>query len=135
MSKFFYNLRLYGLMVLLLFIFLYALIPLLDPFSGKDLILARFLTGFWHFIVGNFPLISWNADQWVPGLGAFFISWFFIHRWFSRWAKRTERPWSLMTSLCVVLLVPVLFVISFIVPGVLLQWEMLQDVHWVEIYR
>ncbi len=127
-------LKFIGWMILPLFILL-ILIPLFDPFSGKDLILARFFTGFWYFMVSNFPLISWNADQWVPGVGAFLIAWFFIHCWLSRWAKRTNRPWSLMTSFCVVSLVPVLFVISFIVPGVLLQWDVLREVHWVEIHR
>lgn len=99
-----------------------------------QLVFVRFLTGFAYFISGNFPLISWNADQWVPGVGAFVIAWMIMHRWFSRWAKRTHRPWNLMTSFCVVALVPVLFVISFIVPGVLLQWEVLQEVNWTMEY-
>lgn len=97
------------------------------PFSGNDLILGRFLFGFVPFLQNNLPAISWNAATWGPGLGAFLIAVVFLHRWFSRWASRTGRPWSFATSFCLVSLVPVLFVISFIVPGVLLQWEALRE--------
>ncbi|MFM2196901.1 MAG: hypothetical protein RLZZ505_333 [Verrucomicrobiota bacterium] len=126
---------------LLCFIGIYVLLCLLilfvqlasPPFSGNDLILGRFFTGFWHFLVANLPAISWNAATWGPGLGAFLIAVVFVHRWLSRWASRTGRPWSFMTSFCIVSLVPVLFVIAFLVPGVLLQWEMLRETAWVEI--
>lgn len=106
-----------------------------SPFSGNDLIIERFLTGFWHFLAANLPAISWNAATWGPGLGAFVIAVVFLHRWLSRWASRTGRPWSFATSFCLVSLVPVLFVISFIVPGVLVQWEMLRETAWVEVNR
>ena len=131
MSNFIFILKVVGS----IFLTLVVLSLMFDPMDPYHLVFVRFLTGFGHFMARNFPLISWNADQWVPGVGAFLIAWFFIHRWLSRWAKRTNRPWSLMTSFCVVALVPVLFVISFIVPGILLQWEVLRDVHWVEIHR
>ena len=100
--------------------------------SGDLLVFDRFLTGFWHFLSANIPAISWNAATWGPGLGAFLIAVVFLHRWLSRWASRTGRPWSFMTSFCVVSLVPVLFVISFLVPGVVVQWKMLQEVQWVD---
>jgi hypothetical protein len=66
-------------------------------------------------------------------LGAFLIAVVFLHRWLSRWASRTGRPWSFATSFCLVSLVPVLFVISFIVPGVIVQWEMLRETAWIEV--
>jgi hypothetical protein len=126
---------------LLWFIGIYVLLCLLilfvqlasPPFSGNDLILGRFLTGFWHFLAANLPAISWNAATWGPGLGAFLIAVVFLHRWLSRWASRTGRPWSFATSFCLVSLVPVLFVISFIVPGVIVQWEMLRETAWIEV--
>lgn len=105
-----------------------------DYYSGHDLILNQFLTGFWRFLAVNVPAISWNASTWGPGLAAFVVATLFLHRWLRRWAARTGRPWSFMTSVCLVLLVPVLFVISFIVPGVLLQWEMLRNTAWVEVW-
>ena len=105
------------------------------PFSGNDLILERFLSGFVHFLAANLPAISWNAATWGPGLGAFMVAVVFLHRWFSRWASRTGRPWSFATSFCLVSLVPVLFVIAFIVPGILVQWEMLQETVWIQTNR
>lgn len=103
------------------------------PFSGNDLIFQRLLFGFVPFLQNNLPLISWNAATWGPGLGAFLVAVIFLHRWFSRWASRTGRPWSFATSFCLVSLVPVLFVISFIVPGILVQWEMLRETVWIEV--
>jgi hypothetical protein len=113
-------------------ILLWILLVFSDPESGTVLIVWRFLTGFWHFLAANVPAISWNAATWGPGLGAFIIAVVFLHRWLSRWASRTGRSWSFATSFCLVSLVPVLFVISFLVPGVLVQWEMLREVKWVE---
>ena len=121
-------------MFVLLHIFLF-LVSAASPFARNDLIIERFLTGFWHFLAANVPAISWNAATWGPGLGAFLIAVVFLHRWLGRWASRTGRPWNFATSFCLVSLVPVLFVISFIVPGVLLQWEALQETAWMEIRR
>lgn len=126
---------------LLLFIGIYVLLCLLmlfvqlasPPFSGNDLIFGRFLFGFVPFLQNNLPAISWNAATWGPGLGAFVIATIFAHRWLARWAARTGRPWSFVTTFCLMSLVPVLFVISFIVPGVLLQWEMLREVVWIDV--
>ncbi len=105
----------------------------ISPFSGNDLIIERFLIGFWYFLAANLPAISWNAATWGPGLGAFLIAVVFLHRLLSRWASRTGKQWSFATSFCVVSLVPVLFVIAFLVPGVLLQWEMLRESAWIDI--
>lgn len=108
-------------------IVIWVALNVISPFSGNGWIIERFLTGFWHFLAASLPAISWNAATWGPGLGAFLIAVVFLHRWLSRWALRTGRSWSFATSFCVVSLVPVLFVIAFLVPGVLLQWEMLRE--------
>ena len=121
-----------GIYVLLIALsFLVAIFS--PPFSGNDLILGRLLFGFAPFLRENVSAISWNAATWAPGLGAFLIAVVFLHHWLSRWALRTGRTWSFATSFCLVSLVPVLFVIAFLVPGVLLQWEMLRETAWVEI--
>jgi hypothetical protein len=120
--------------IYLLLIALSVLVALFSPpFSGNDLIIGRFLFGFIPFLKNNIPAISWNAATWGPGLGAFVIAVIFSHRYLSRWAVRTGRPWGFATSLCLVLLVPVLFVISFIVPGILLQWEVLRETVWIDV--
>jgi len=104
-----------------------------DPFSGNHLILGRLLFGFVPFLKSNFAAISWNAGTWGPGLGAFVIALLVVHRYLSGWAKRAGREWSFLTTFCLMMIVPVLFVISFIVPGVLLQWEALQEIVWIDI--
>lgn len=119
--------------ILALFSLLLIFVHTSYELDGNGLILERFLTGFWHFLAANLPAISWNAATWGPGLGAFLIAVVFLHRWLSRWASRTGRPWSFATSFCLVSLVPVLFVISFIVPGVIVQWEMLRETAWIEV--
>ncbi len=121
-----------GIYVLLSLLMLFVQLAS-PPFSGNDLILGRLLLGFAPFLRENVSAISWNVATWGPGLGAFLIAVVFLHRWLSRWASRTGRPWSFMTSFCIVSLVPVLFVIAFLVPGILLQWEMLRETAWVEI--
>jgi hypothetical protein len=112
---------------------LYLLFYFIPPFSGYDLILERLLFGFVSFCDGNVSAISWNARTWGPGLGAFLIALVFSHRYLSKWAERTGRRWSFLTSFCLLMIVPVLFVISFIVPGVLLQWEVLRETGWIDI--
>jgi hypothetical protein len=95
--------------------------------------MGRLLFGFIPFLDENFSRISWNAATWGPGLGAFVIATLFMHRYLSRWAERTGRQWSFLTSFCLAMIVPVLFVISFIVPGVLLQWDALRETVWINI--
>lgn len=111
-----------------------VLISAFSPsFSGNDLLLRHFLFGFVAFLKNNIPVISWNAATWGPGVGAFLIAVAVAHRSLSRWAERTGRRWSFTTSFCLLMVVPVLFVISFIVPGVLLQWEALRETVWIVV--
>lgn len=121
---------LWSFVFLLLFVFL---INSFDHYSGNDLVLERLVFGFVPFLKYNLPAISWNAATWGPGLGAFLIAVVVGHRYLSRWAKRTGRQWSFVTSFSLVMIVPVLFVISLIVPGVLLQWEVLRETVWIDV--
>ena len=133
MKKSFPYLAVFFLTAIVAIILLWLLLVFSDPESGIVLALGRLLFGFIHFFRENIPAISWNAATWGPGLGAFLIAVVFLHRWLSRWASRKGRTWSFATSFCLVSLVPVLFVISFIVPGILVQWEMLREAVWIEI--
>ena len=112
---------------------LYLLVFLIPPYSGYDLLLGHLLFGFVAFLKNNIPAISWNAATWGPGLGAFVMAVVVAHRFLSHWAERTGRQWSFATSFCLLMLVPVLFVVSLIVPGVLLQWEVLREVVWIDL--
>jgi len=133
MKRFFLYLPVFSLGATISIIVFWLLLVFSDPESGTFLIVGRFLTGFRDFLTSNLPAISWNAATWVPGLGAFVIALLFVHRYLSRWAKRTGRQWSFLTSFCLVMIVPVLFVISFIVPGVLLQWDALGETVWINV--
>jgi hypothetical protein len=52
------------------------------------------------------------------------------HFFLSGWAKKRHRSWSAGSTLCAGLVLPLLFGISFLVPGVLLQVEMLGEMRW-----
>jgi len=103
-------------------------------FGGYDLLAARLSGGFWFFFRENVPAMSWDAGTWAPGLGAFLLAFAVGHRFLKSWAVRTRRYWSFASSFCLVLTIPVLFVVAFIVPGVLLQWEILRHVPWLEVH-
>jgi hypothetical protein len=96
-----------------------------------DLLLMELIGGFWFFLRDNLPAMSFDAGTWGPGLGAFLLAIIFAHRFLAAWAARTNRHWGFATTFCLALTVPTLFVISFIVPGVLLQWEMLRQGIWL----
>ncbi|MEO6475388.1 MAG: hypothetical protein ABIQ96_09735 [Luteolibacter sp.] len=102
------------------------------PFGGYDLLLIHFVAGFWFFLADNLPAISPDAGTWGPGLGAFLLATAVAHRFLSGLAAKTGRNWNFATTFCLALVVPVLFVIAFIIPGVLLQWEMLRQTPWLE---
>jgi hypothetical protein len=121
--------------VLLLFGFGLSLVLLhiVSPFGGYDLLLLHFGAGFGFFLRENLPAMSSDAGTWGPGLGAFLLATIFAHRFLAAWAARTNRHWNLATTSCLALTIPVLFVIAFIIPGVLLQWEILRQVPWIEI--
>ncbi len=104
----------------------YVVFQLIDPFSGYDLLLFHFVAGFVFFLRDNFPAISWDAGTWGPGVMAFLMTIILAHRPLKKWARKTNRYWTLATTVSLALIVPALFVISFIVPGILLQWELLR---------
>ena len=112
---------------------LLVILQIVSPYGGYDLLLFQFVTGFWFFLRENLPAMSFDAGTWGPGIGAFLLATILAHRFLTAWAVRTNRHWSFATTFCLALTVPVLFVISFIVPGVLLQWEILRQVPWIDI--
>lgn len=137
MKLFKYLLQLVALIVLIVFGFfvIMTLFYIVAPFGGYDLLFFEFIGGFWFFLRENLTAMSWDAGTWGPALGAFLLATLLAHRFLSAWAVRTNRHWSFATSLCVALVVPVLFVVAFIIPGVLLQWEMLRQVPWLDSNR
>ena len=93
-------------------------------------IIWRLLTGFASFLRVNLPRISSDAGTWGPGLAAFGLALVVGHFFLRGWARKRNRPWSAGSTLCAGLVLPLLFAISFLVPGVLLQVERLAEVRW-----
>ncbi len=119
------------LLIMIGFIVLLNILYVLSPFGGYAELLMEFVSGFWFFLRDNLPSMSWDAGTWGPGLGAFILALVFTHQFFKTWAVKTNRFWSFGSSFCVMLTMPVLFVIAFIVPGILLQWETLRHAVWL----
>lgn len=93
-------------------------------------VIWRLLTGFASFLQVNLPRISSDAGTWAPGLAAFGLALVVGHYFLRGWARKRNRPWSAGATLCAGLVLPLLFAISFLVPGVLLQMELLGEIKW-----
>ena len=100
--------------------------------SGFDEALLHLLGGFFFFLRENLARISTDSATWVPGLGAFCLALAIAHRSLHQHAARKNRKWSFITTICLGSALPVLFVIAFIVPGVLLQVKSLAQAPWFE---
>ena len=77
--------------------------------------------GWIPFLSGNLPKMSWNADVWAPGLGAFLVSAAFLHFIGRKRARTKTRKWKLSQTLALAAVLPLLFGVSFLIPGALLQ--------------
>ena len=73
------------------------------------------------FLWKNVRAVSVNADVLVPGLFSYVVAGILIHVLGRAWFARRDRVWSLFTTFCLSLLLPVLFFIAFLIPGLLLQ--------------
>ena len=110
---------------------LLSALPFFTAVGYRDAAL-HLTVGFYFFLRENLPAISSDAGTWGPGLGAFLTAVLVSHFYLRAWAAKRNRRWSFGTTFCLLLIVPVLFVISFLVPGVLLQAGLLRDVPWFE---
>ncbi len=138
MSHFKHFMRVVGVVGVIALIYLGLILSssflyMLSPFGGYDLLFVEFIGGFWFFLRDNLSAISFDTGTWGPGVAAFLLAVIFAHRILKAWAAGAGRHWTFSTTFCLALILPVLFVISFIVPGVLLQWEMLRQVVWIEV--
>lgn len=101
-------------------------LPAISPFIGALTDLGIHLVGgFVFFLRDHLPRMSWNAATWIPGSTAFVMAILFIHRPLKKWAAARERSWNGASTCCLAALIPLLFGISFLVPGVLLQVRLL----------
>ncbi len=120
------------ILLVILFVFLDVGVFASRSSGGVGLFLIRLLVGFLSFLTHNLSAISFDSGTWGPGIAAYLAALSLGHRFLSRWASRSGRPWSFATTFCVFLILPVLFGISFLVPGVLLQWDLLRQGPWIQ---
>lgn len=93
-------------------------------------LLPRFATGFYHFLAANLPRISANADTLIPGIGAYLIATLAAHRMIAGFYQRRGKTWPFSNTCCLAALLPVLFIIAFLVPGVILQLKLIAGDSW-----
>jgi hypothetical protein len=97
--------------------------------------LLRFATGLHHFLAANLPVISVNADILVPGIAAFVVATLAAHRMLAGFHQRRGKHWPFSNTCCLAALLPVLFIIAFLVPGVILHLELLAGELWSDAAR
>lgn len=84
-------------------------------------ILYHFLFGFVWFLERNLGRMNFNADTLVPGCIAYSLVILLLDGKMRRLCRKRGRAWSFCSSILVGLLLPAVFGISLIVPGVMLQ--------------
>ena len=95
-------------------------------------VLSRFLTGFVRFLARNIPAMSPNAATWVPGVVAFAIATAVLHRLLAGPLRRRLGTWRVSHTISLAMVLPVLFIIAFIVPGIILHAVPLAMEPWFE---
>jgi hypothetical protein len=98
-------------------------------------ILWHLATGFIRFLQTNLGRISSDAGTWGPGVACFLLAIVVIHWFGATWARRRERVWRISNSLALGTLFPLLFAISFLVPGAILQIGSLKKTNWFQSNR
>jgi hypothetical protein len=81
--------------------------------------------GSYHFLSTNLPRISVNADTLIPGIAAFLIATLAAHGMIAAYHRKRGKHWQFSNTCCLAALLPVLFIIAFLVPGVILQVKLL----------
>lgn len=113
------------------FLLLVVFASLIFP-TGAHLVIFHLAAGFAFFLTDRIQLISADAGTWGPGLVAFFLGLGVVHRLMGAWAAKRAKPWTIGSTLCLGALLPILFAISFLIPGILLQLETLREVRVFE---
>jgi len=97
--------------------------------------LLRFATGFHHFLAANISEIFINADTLIPGIAAFVLATLTAHRLIAGYHQRRGKHWPLSNTCCLAALLPVCFIIAFLVPGVILHLQLLAGELWPDSSR
>jgi hypothetical protein len=98
-------------------------------------ILWHLATGFVRFLQTNLRKISSDADTSGPGLACFLLAIVMIHWLGVTWSRRRETTWRTSNSVAFGMLMPLLFMISYLVPGAILQVGSLKQGAWFQRSR
>lgn len=85
--------------------------------------LFHLLFGFVYFLERNLGRMNFNADTLVPGCIAYGLVVLLLHWKMRQLCQKRGRAWSIYSSFLVGLLLPALFGISFLIPGVILHLQ------------
>lgn len=124
--------RIIGLVLMLLIITLALFVALALFGSSAFELIAHFFGGFVFFLMENVPKISTDHATWLPGIGAFILATILAHVMLKRAVRKRGGDWRFKYTAILSLVLPVLFAISFIVPGLLLQADSLARIPWFE---
>lgn len=121
-----------GLALKLIIIALVVLLVLAFFGSAAFELIAHSLGGFVFFLMEKLPRISTDRATWLPGIGAFLLATVLADVMLKKAARNRDRDWNFKTTACLSLVLPALFAISFIVPGVILQMNSLARIRWFD---
>jgi hypothetical protein len=116
-----------GLGTIFVFLWMFVLTP-----AALAAVLLRLATGFPRFLATNLPEVSVNADILIPGIAAFGIATLAIHGMGAACCRKRGKHWPFSNTCCLAALLPVLFIIAHLVPGVILQIQLLAAEPWFE---
>ena len=85
--------------------------------------LFHLVFGFVYFLERNVGRMNFNADTLVPGCIAYGLVILLLHWTLRRLCRKRGRAWNLYSSFLVGLLLPAVFGISLLIPGVMLQLQ------------
>ena len=121
-----------GIILLACLVLLVMLAVLVGSGLGPLDMVIHLVAGFGFFLYGNLPKVASDAGTWGPGLAAWLVALAVGHRFLRDWATSRGFQWRVTTTACLGLLLPVLFAMAFIVPGILLQVDGLRKVRWFD---
>ena len=121
-----------GICVVAIVLLLVLAALVLNPWGPGDGVI-HLLGGFYFFLSERLPAITSDAGTWGPGLAAWVVALAVGHRLLRKWAVAKGLYWRVSTTVCVGLLLPVMFATAFIVPGIVMQVDGLRkEERWFE---
>ncbi|BCU78477.1 hypothetical protein llg_31920 [Luteolibacter sp. LG18] len=88
-------------------------------------VIVRLLTGWWSFLQHHIVPLRPDPDLWIPTVAALLLC--LVALFLT--ARRIRVPHPFSAALSFILLLPVLFATAFLIPGIILQLQLLASGH------